>query len=223
MTIPLFPEQPRTPHPGLPPGAHHVPDFLDPHQQRWIVARFHEWTRGPVPLRSARVNGHEMSVRTVCLGWHWRHGGYTREAVDVNGRPVLPVPDWMVRLGRSAVQAATGDPTAAAAYTPDVALVNLYDDDARMGLHQDRDERSRAPVVSLSIGDACVFRFGTPEHRGRPYQDVRLHSGDLFVFGGLSRLAFHGVPRILPGTAPADCGLPAGRLNITLRSTGLPG
>ena len=60
------------PAPELPEGAHYVPGWLTPEQQRWIVARFHEWTDGPVPIRAAKVRGHEMSVRTVCLGWHWR-------------------------------------------------------------------------------------------------------------------------------------------------------
>ena len=65
-------------------------------------------------------------------------------------------------------------------------------------MHQDKEERAGAPVVSLSIGDACVFRFGNTETRGRPYTDVELRSGDLFVFGGPSRWAYHGVPRSCP-------------------------
>jgi len=87
-------------------------------------------------------------------------------------------------------------------------------------MHQDREERSGAPVVSLSLGDRCVFRFGNEENRGRPYQDVELASGDLFVFGGASRWVHHGVPKVRPGTADPALGL-AGRLNITLRETGL--
>lgn len=205
----------------LAPGATWVPGWLGPAQQRWLVDRFHEWAHGPVPLRSAKIGGHEMSVRTVCLGWHWRPYEYTRAAVDVNGNRVLEVPDWMVRLGRKAVTEATGDPAAGRAYTPDTALVNYYDDAAHMGMHQDRDEQSRAPVVSLSIGDTCRFRFGNTENRNKPYEDIDLASGDLFVFGGASRLAYHGVTKVHPGTAPAGCGLETGRINITLRETGL--
>ncbi|PWH07584.1 alpha-ketoglutarate-dependent dioxygenase AlkB [Brachybacterium endophyticum] len=223
----------------LAPGAVWVPGFLTLEQQSWIAARFEEWAEGPVPPRSPKVRGHEMSVRTVCLGWHWRPYAYSREAVDVNGRPVLPFPDWMTRLGRSAIDAATdvsdtlrresgaaqesGAAPDAAPYSPDTALVNHYHPDAKMGMHQDKDEHSLAPVVSLSIGDACTFRFGNTEARTRPYQDITLESGDLFVFGGPARLAFHGVTRIHPGTAPAGCGIPDGRLNITLRETGLDG
>ncbi|WP_434966778.1 alpha-ketoglutarate-dependent dioxygenase AlkB family protein [Janibacter indicus] len=211
------------PRQELPEGAHHVPSWLTLEQQRWLVARFHEWATGPVPIRAARVRGHEMSVRTVCLGWHWRPYEYSRTAVDVNGERVLDVPDWMVRLGRAALVAATGDVHAADDYTPDTALVNFYEDTARMGMHQDKDERSRAPVVSLSIGDTCLFRFGNTETRTKPYRDLDLASGDLFVFGGPSRLAYHGVPKVHPGTAPSGCGLDAGRINITLRVTGLDG
>ena len=88
-------------------------------------------------------------------------------------------------------------------------------------MHADKDERCLAPVVSLSLGATCVFRFGNTEHRNRPWTDIELESGDLFVFGGPSRLAYHGVTRTLPGTGPADIGLDSGRLNITLRESGL--
>ena len=87
-------------------------------------------------------------------------------------------------------------------------------------LHQDKDERSDAPVVSLSLGDTCVFRLGNTVDRGKPYTDVNLLSGDLLVFGGPSRFAYHGVPRMYPGTADPRLGL-TGRLNITTRVTGL--
>ncbi|MFI5084917.1 MAG: alpha-ketoglutarate-dependent dioxygenase AlkB family protein [Actinomycetales bacterium] len=205
----------------LSPGAVHVPGWLTLEQQRWITGRFREWAAGPVPLRAATVRGHEMSVRTVCLGWHWRPYAYSRDAVDVNGNRVLDFPGWMVRLGRKALVEATGDPAAGDGYTPDTALVNYYGAGARMGMHQDKDELSGAPVVSLSIGDRCVFRFGNPASRNRPYEDIELASGDLFVFGGPSRLAYHGVQKVYPGTAPEGCGLDEGRINITLRETGL--
>lgn len=106
-------------------------------------------------------------------------------------------------------------------YMPDAALANFYDDGAAMGMHQDKDERSNAPVVSLSIGDACLFRFGNTQTRTKPYADVELRSGDLFVFGGPSRFAYHGIPKVFPGTAPEGCGLSHGRINITMRVTGL--
>ncbi|CAL9302491.1 alpha-ketoglutarate-dependent dioxygenase AlkB family protein [Streptomyces sp. SudanB25_2051] len=203
------------------PGAVHVPGWLGLERQRELVEACRAWARGPVPIRRTVLpGGGVMSVRTVCLGWHWLPYRYSRTADDVNGAPVAPFPDWLGNLGREAVTAAYGQD---GGYRPDAALVNFYDGDARMGMHQDREERSGAPVVSLSIGDACLFRFGNTEGRGRPYTDVRLESGDLFVFGGPSRFAYHGVPKVYPDTGDPAVGLRAGRLNITLRETGLGG
>jgi len=163
-----------------------------------------------------------MSVKTVCLGWHWMPYRYSRTADDADGASVSAFPAWLGTMGRQAVAAAYPDSGWADAYDPDVALVNFYDGSAHMGMHQDKDERSAAPVVSLSIGDSCTFRFGNAAGRGRPYQDLTLVSGDLFVFGGPSRLAYHGVPKTFTGTGDGlATGLGPGRLNITLRETGL--
>lgn len=218
MTDALFPAEPRE----ISSGAVHVPGWLSLNEQRAVVAQFLQWTSGPVPIRAAALpGGHQMSVRTVCLGWHWQPYRYTRTAGDVNGARVLDFPPWLGDLGRRALTDAYHDPAAAAAYQPDTALVNYYDDGARMGMHQDKDELADFPVVSLSIGDSCKFRFGNTENRGQPYTDVELGSGDLFVFGGPARLAYHGVPKIHPGTGDPATGLGPGRINITMRVTGL--
>ncbi|MFJ4828485.1 alpha-ketoglutarate-dependent dioxygenase AlkB family protein [Streptomyces sp. NPDC088747] len=200
------------------PDAVHVPDWLDPGRQLKLLESCREWARPPSGLRTVRTpGGGTMTARQVCLGWHWYPYGYARTVVDGDGGPVKPFPGWLDELGRDAVTEALGGGAATAAY--DIALINFYDADARMGMHRDSDERSEAPVVSLSLGDTCVFRFGNPETRTRPYTDVELRSGDLFVFGGASRLAHHGVPRVLAGTAPPELGL-TGRLNVTLRVSG---
>ncbi|MFI9601379.1 alpha-ketoglutarate-dependent dioxygenase AlkB family protein [Streptomyces sp. NPDC004069] len=202
------------------PGAVHVPDWLDPARQRALLAACREWARPPAGLRTVRTpGGGTMTARQVCLGRHWYPYGYARTAVDGDGAPVKPFPAWLDDLARDAVTDALG-PGAAGQARYDIALINFYDAEAHMGLHRDSDEKSGAPVVSLSLGDRCVFRFGNTETRTRPWTDVELRSGDLFVFGGPSRLAYHGVPRVQPGTAPAELGL-TGRLNITLRVSGL--
>jgi alkylated DNA repair protein (DNA oxidative demethylase) len=217
----------------LGPGAVHVPDWLSREQQEFLLRACVGWAAVRVPRSIVLPGGGRMSVRTFSLGRHWVPYRYDDDEV------VPPVPDWLVRAARNGLAAAaavepavtgsagrTPDPDPAPAYTPDAALVNLYGRGSTMGLHQDRDEASTAPVVSLSLGDACTFRFGTPEHRGRPYTDVRLESGDLVVFGGPSRMAFHGVPKVFDGTAPAWCrevlGAEPGRVNITLRETRPP-
>ncbi|MDO4920130.1 alpha-ketoglutarate-dependent dioxygenase AlkB [Kocuria sp.] len=213
------------------PGAVHVPDWLDPRRQRELVAQCRAWVRSAPMRHQVMPGGGRMSVQSVMLG---AHGGAYR--YGASGGSQLPrLPDWLVQLGRQAVADAYGtggaeapaDPgfhgahDAARDYLPDSALVNYYDGAAHMGMHQDRDEFSAAPIVSLSLGDTCVFRLGNTETRTAPYQDVELRSGDLFVFGGPSRYAFHGVPKVLPGTGGRRLGLRnGGRLNITLRMTG---
>jgi alkylated DNA repair protein (DNA oxidative demethylase) len=90
-----------------------------------------------------------------------------------------------------------------------------------MGLHQDRDERDfAAPVVSLSLGDSCLFRIGGMK-RADPTRTIRLASGDALVLGGEARLAFHGVDRIIPGTSTLL--REGGRINLTLRRVTVPG
>ncbi len=201
------------------PGAVHVPGWLDPEQQRELVVRCRAWASGPAPLRHAVLpGGGRMSVRSATLGRDREPYRYRRTGP---GTRAPAVPQDLRELGRRAVAEAYGPGAPAAqGYRPDTVLVNFYDAAARMGMHQDRDEASAAPIVSLSLGDACVFRFGNTLTRSAPYRDLELRSGDLFVFGGPSRYAFHGVPRIRPGTAPAGLGMRGGRLNLTLRMTG---
>jgi alkylated DNA repair protein (DNA oxidative demethylase) len=218
-----FPELPRRPaRVRIAPGAVHLPGWLGPERQRELVAACREWARGPVPMRHARLpGGGVMSVQTVHLGWYWRPYRYTRTADDVNGARVAELPGWLADLGRRAVADAYQDPAAGEAYAPDTALVNFYDARAELGMHQDKEERSGAPVVSFSVGDSCVFRFGNTENRNRPWTDLELVSGDAFVFGGPSRFAFHGVPKLYPDSGDPATGLRGGRLNLTLRVTGL--
>jgi DNA alkylation damage repair protein AlkB len=103
---------------------------------------------------------------------------------------------------------------------PDICILNLYDAEGRMGLHQDKDEGARSleagvPVVSVSIGDTARFLFGGNRRRD-PIATLMLESGDAFVFGGAARLRYHGVSRILPRTAPPALGFD-GRINLTFR------
>ncbi|MET7377249.1 alpha-ketoglutarate-dependent dioxygenase AlkB [Streptomyces sp. NPDC005526] len=215
MDAELFPRA-RT---EIAPGAVHVPDWLDGERQRALLTACREWGRQPAGLRTVRTpGGGTMTARQVCLGWHWYPYAYARTVVDGDRAPVKPFPSWLGELARRAVADALG-PEAVPEAAYDIALINFYDAGARMGMHRDGDEKSAAPVVSLSLGDTCVFRFGNTETRTRPWTDVELRSGDLFVFGGPARLAHHGVPRVHPGTAPPELAL-SGRLNITLRVSG---
>ncbi|WP_031068058.1 alpha-ketoglutarate-dependent dioxygenase AlkB family protein [Streptomyces sp. NRRL WC-3742] len=210
------------------PGAVLLPGWLDLDAQRRLLAACREWARPPAGLHEVRMpTGGMMSVRMVSLGLHWYPYGYRPLAED--GTPVKPFPPELGALARRAVAEAYGDGPAgldgldgiagAASYEPDVAIVNHYAHGAKMGLHQDRDERADAPVVSFSLGDACVFRLGNTETRTRPWTDLELRGGDVLVFGGPARYAYHGVVRTLAGTADEALGL-VGRLNVTVRESG---
>ena len=105
-------------------------------------------------------------------------------------------------------------------FNPDAVIANLYAPRARLGLHQDAEEPSPAPVVTISVGDTCLFRIAGVDRRTSPFIDLHLHSGDLLVFGGPSRRIYHGVPRVYDNTGPRVPGLPSGRLSLTIRETG---
>jgi alkylated DNA repair protein (DNA oxidative demethylase) len=127
------------------------------------------------------------------------------------GAPWPPIPEILLNAWRE---------LADYPHPPQACLINLYGPDARMGLHQDRDEEDfSAPVVSLSLGDSCLFRIGGTK-RNDPTRSLKLSSGDALVLGGEARLAFHGVDRIMPGTSTL---LPeGGRINVTMRRVTLP-
>jgi alkylated DNA repair protein (DNA oxidative demethylase) len=204
------------------PGAVHVPDWLDVEVQRHLIEQFRAWALPPAGLRYPRVpTGHLMTVQSVCLGWHWQPYAYTRTADDTDGAPVKPLPAPVIDLARAAVRDAYGEGPEAARYAPDAAIVNLYGPGARLGLHQDGEEPSDAPVVTVSLGDACTFRLAGVDRRTAPFVDIEMRSGDLLVFGGPTRRIFHGVPKVFADSTPHDLGLPPGRLSITVRETGL--
>ncbi len=197
--------------------AYHLPGFLDLDAQRALAAECRALVDGPVPAYVPTVRGGgRMHVRMLCLGRHWNGATYRYEPTrsDFDDRPAPPLPESMRRLAADIARAAD------MALDADVCILNYYDADGRMGLHQDKDESaesiaSGAPVVSVSIGDTARFLFGGLRRRD-PVEAIRLESGDAFVFGGVSRLCFHGVSRIVAGTAPADVGM-AGRFNLTFR------
>ncbi len=205
------------------PGVVHVPAWLDLDTQRELARAFRHWAAPPAGLRHPRVpTGHVMSVQSVCLGWHWLPYEYSRTADDTDGAPVKPLPPAIADLARAAVAVAYGPHSPeATAFAPDAAIVNLYAPGARLGIHQDGDEPADAPVVTISLGDSCVFRLAGVDRRTAPFTDIDMRSGDLLVFGGPNRLIHHGVPKVHTGTAPQGLELPPGRLSITVRETGL--
>jgi alkylated DNA repair protein (DNA oxidative demethylase) len=201
----------------LSPGVHHVPRYLSIERQQALARACAALVDGEVPAYVPVVRGGgRMHVRMVCLGRHWNGQLYRYEDVrsDFDRRPVPPLPDAFREIARAI--AAEADMT----FDPDVCILNYYDADGRMGLHQDKDERAVSiarglPVVSVSIGDTARFLFGGLR-RKEPVEAIALESGDAFLFGGPARLRFHGVSRIIPGTAPAALHM-TGRYNLTFR------
>jgi alkylated DNA repair protein (DNA oxidative demethylase) len=156
-----------------------------------------------------------MSVGMLCLGRHWNATTYQYEPCrsDFDGLPAPPIPAAFAALAIGAASLA-GYP-----FAPDICIVNFYSEASRLGVHQDKDERRETleagvPIVSVSLGDDARFVVGGIT-RKEPTRPLMLHSGDVLVMGGPSRLRFHGVTRILPGTAPAGMG--PGRFNLTFR------
>jgi len=152
-----------------------------------------------------------MSVRmTNCgkLGWVTdKERGYRyQDTHPVNGRPWPDMPPEI---------SAIWEELAAYPHLPEACLINFYDAKAKMGLHQDRDEKDfDAPVVSISLGDSCLFRIGENTRAGRT-TSFKLQSGDAVVLTGQSRLSFHGVDRIYPDTSTLLKN--GGRINLTIR------
>jgi DNA alkylation damage repair protein AlkB len=201
----------------LGPGAVLFPGYVPAPRQRALASACVELMDGRVPAYVPVVRGGgRMHVRMLCLGRHWNGKTYSYEAVrsDFDGLPAPPLPGQFAELARE-IACAAGMP-----FEPDLCILNYYDRDGRMGLHQDKDESRSSlerglPVVSVSIGDTARFLFGGTRRRD-PVDPLLLRSGDALVFGGPARLRYHGVSRILPATAPpALAG--AGRFNLTFR------
>jgi DNA oxidative demethylase len=201
----------------LPAGAVHLASHLEIDRQRLFVAECRALLDGAVPGYVPIVRGGgKMHVRMLCLGRHWNGQTYRYESArtDFDGLPAPPLPQSFKALANSIARAAGMNLDA------DLCILNYYDAEGRMGLHQDKDESAGSleaglPVVSVSLGDTARFLFGGLRRKD-PVEAIPLQSGDAFVFGGPARLRYHGVSRIIPGTAPSELAL-SGRFNLTFR------
>lgn len=191
-----------------------APDFwlLRGHANQGALLPLIEKIAKAAPFRHMTVpGGKKMSVAmTNCgrYGWTASTKGYAYEAIDPESRPQTPWPDMPSELFELAQQAAStvGWPQ----FQPDACLINRYEAGASMGLHQDRDELDLSqPIVSISLGASCQFIVGG-DTRKSPTTSTLLHNGDILVWGGQSRLLFHGVRPV----SRAEGTL---RYNLTLR------
>jgi DNA oxidative demethylase len=201
------------PGPSVPiaPGVDYFPGFLDRAAQEALRDEIMAILKAAPPFRPRMPRtGKPFSVMmSNCgpLGWVSDERGYRYQPTHPEtGHAWPPIPSPLL----AAFAAIAPDAPA-----PEACLINLYHSSARMGLHQDRDEEElAAPVVSFSLGDTALFRVGGLQ-RNAPTRSFRLASGDAMSLQGESRLAFHGVDRIIPGSSTL---LPeGGRINLTLR------
>ncbi|WP_370195320.1 MULTISPECIES: alpha-ketoglutarate-dependent dioxygenase AlkB [Aurantimonas] len=200
----------------LPKGVRHIPGHLSRDEQVALVDAVREVVAA-APLYRPEMprTGKPLSVRmTNCgdLGWVTDRSGYRYQPTHpVTGTPWPAIPPKLLEIWQD---------LAAFDHPPQACLVNFYEDTAKMGLHQDKDETDlSAPVVSVSLGDDCLFRVGETTRGGRT-TSIRLHSGDVVVLGGEGRLAYHGVDRIYPATSTLL--KKGGRINLTLRRVTAP-
>ncbi len=190
-------------------GVRIVPGALDASAQVDLLGDLRAVAARAPLFHPETARGRRMSVRMTSagrVGWVSDRRGYRYEPRHPSGADWPPIPDRLLSLWRA--HAGTAAP-------PDTCLVNFYGEGARMGMHQDRDEADLdQPVLSLSLGDAALFRIGNLERGGRT-ESVWLHSGDVAVLGGKARLLHHGIDRVRHGSSRL---LPdGGRINVTMR------
>ena len=196
---------------------HYFPQRLDRAAQIALLAALRRiLAEAPLFTPTMPRSGNPMSVRmTNCGPFGWltdKERGYRYQAIHPEtGKPWPPIPPMLLDLWAE---------LADYPFPPEACLVNYYAGDAKMGLHQDKDEEDfAAPVLSLSLGDTGIFRVGG-RSRKDPTKKFELKSGDVVMLGGEDRLAYHGIDRILPGTS--DLLAEGGRFNLTLRRVTKP-
>ena len=197
-------------------GVDYHPGALDrPAQEVLVDASRAAVKEAPLFTPVMPRTGRPFSVKMTnmgSLGWVSDKTGYRYQAMHPEtGLPWPAMPEAMLEIWQR---------FANYSHSPQACLVNFYQQGAKMGLHQDRDEEDfAAPVISISLGDAAVFRFGGTT-RGGKTQTVKLSSGDVVVMGGKSRLCFHGIDRVMNGTSTLL--KEGGRINLTLRRVTSP-
>ena len=215
MTPDLFEDGIGTTELVIAPGAVLLRGYACDSDQALLQA-FAEVTTS-APLRHLITpGGYTMSVAmTNCgpLGWVSDRRGYRYQPHDpVSGAPWPAMPALWRELARRAAAAA-----GYADFQPDACLINSYQPGAKLSLHQDKDEKDLdAPIVSVSLGLPAIFQFGTAKRSDRPLR-LRLAHGDVAVWGGPSRLAYHGIAPLEAGEHPLTG---PRRINLTFRKVG---
>jgi alkylated DNA repair protein (DNA oxidative demethylase) len=183
--------------------------WLDGDAQANLLAAIRDVAKAAPVFSPMTPYGKPMSVKMTsagAFGWVSDRSGYRYAATHPDGQAWPPIPDPVMQIWKD---------LSGVSRDPECCLINFYGEDARMGMHQDKDEANfDMPVVSVSLGDDGLFRIGNPS-RGGKTESLWLSSGDVVVMGGDARLTYHGVDRIRFGSSSL---LPkGGRINLTLR------
>ncbi|POF33977.1 alpha-ketoglutarate-dependent dioxygenase AlkB family protein [Roseibium marinum] len=197
-------------------GLSYLPGYFSRAAQETLLEQIRAVVaRAPFYRPAMPRTGKAFTVRmSNCgpLGWVSDVSGYRYQPHHPDsGNPWPAMPALLTNLWKD---------LAPEAPDPEACLINYYENTARMGLHQDRDEQTfEAPVISVSLGDTATFRVGGLSRKD-PTKSFRLQSGDVVVLGGEARLAFHGIDRVLAGTSTLLKN--GGRINLTLRRVTQP-
>jgi DNA alkylation damage repair protein AlkB len=199
------------------PSVYYLPGYLSLDEQKSLVHRCRDLGNQAAGFYTPTIRyGGKMHLEMMCLGWHWnaKTYKYSKTRSDHDGLTVQELPPDLRELP-SRIAAVVGMKICS-----DLCIVNHYSESGRLGLHQDKDESPETleaglPVVSVSVGDTARFVMGGTRRKD-PLKTILLESGDALAFGGPSRLRYHGVAGILPGTAPEALGM-IGRYNLTFR------
>jgi len=183
--------------------------WLDPEDQTTVLAAIRDVAKAAPVFSPMTPYGKPMSVKMTsagAFGWVSDRSGYRYAPTHPDGQAWPPIPDPVMRIWKD---------LSGVSCDPECCLINFYGEDARMGMHQDKDEANfDMPVLSVSLGDEGLFRIGNTS-RGGKTESLWLSSGDVVVMGGDARLTYHGVDRIRFGSSSL---LPkGGRINLTLR------
>ncbi|KAK7401648.1 hypothetical protein VNO78_13289 [Psophocarpus tetragonolobus] len=213
----------------LGPGMVLLKGYLQLSDQQKIVEKCRELGVGSGGFYHPGYGQSKMHLKMMCLGKNWdpETGQYGDHRPFDGAKPPQIPPEFhhLVSNALAALPPDTPNPFPLPSIAPDICIVNFYSQTGRLGLHQDKDEsedslRQGFPVVSFSIGDSADFLYSDHRDLDQPHK-LLLNSGDVLIFGGPSRLIFHGVSVVHPNTAPAlllqNTNLRPGRLNLTFR------
>lgn len=197
----------------LRPGAWFVPNFLSLDEQNELLEWVKNWAKTGW-YTPAMPDGTPMNHPIAGLGFRWVPYEYHKSP--------QPFPARLHFLARRAVRTVIGE-AVYPDFAPDACIINWYPPGSSLSLHQDRSEdrslqTAGSPIVTIALGDAGICRQGNCRDRNGPFNDFEMHSGDLWILSGPSRMAYHAMLRVLPGTAPSGLDWQkAGRVSLTIR------